>query len=514
ERLISTLGKFNCEPAKALYHVTNGKSDKSGFHLTSIISNKPLRSKYVSGLKVKNGIGMVGSGVDGVVYVGCLDKACKLEIAIKMASDQDNRLEYNFMTKFAGISPNISHAFYYKKCPSPVRSVLYTEYYAAGSLKRLLLKNENRLRKLHYRVIIFQILWTLAELHKKFPSFRHNDLHLDNIFIDDRVTTDGSLRYGEFEVPFIGMNAVIGDFGFANMQADGFKNRKVQSGTYKTDYGIYTTNDYRYDLHFFLNDLYLTTTNADVKRFIKRNIPPEYLAATSPVVMNSRLRAGMNHSGLPSFEKLLSDKFFRFFRPKGNTVIPPVNMYPQNAPTATLSPMKTAFLLSEKKSPSTKSPLKKAPRRVIARPFIQEAPVVKKTFNAEAIKKHLTKPEVRPVPKAPAPKSRLVKPAVSPSKLKASPKANPKPKAKPIKSISPPKAKPTGAKIQMRLNARKAGVVLNKNSVKFINGSSRGKKCESFKKDEVVAKAKKLGITGVEKLSKEKICVMIKNALA
>jgi hypothetical protein len=90
-----------------------------------------------------------------------------------------------------------------------------------------------------------------------------------------------------------------------------------------------------------------------------------------------------------------------------------------------------------------------------------EAPVVvKKTFNAKAVKRHLAKPRVSPPP------------------------------------------------------VRKAGVVIRGNVVRFINSSSRGKKCVSFKKGEVVARAKKLGITGVERLSKEKICVMIKNAVA
>ena len=64
------------------------------------------------------------------------------------------------------------------------------------------------------------------------------------------------------------------------------------------------------------------------------------------------------------------------------------------------------------------------------------------------------------------------------------------------------------------MNAKNAGVILNKNSVKFTNESSRGKKCETFKKEVIIEKAKKLGITGVEKLPKEKICAMIKNALA
>lgn len=460
DELVKTLNKYNCDPAKALYKVTNG-SNRFGFRLMKIVSQAPLRLGYESGLKVRNGIGMIGKGAYGTVYIGCIDKACKKEVAIKMAADKENRLEFNFMKKFEGISPNVTHAYYYKKCPSPIKSVLYLEYYSFGSVRRLLGKYEDKLRKLHARVILFQVIWTLSELHKKFPSFRHNDLHTDNVFVDDRVTTKGSVLYGNFLLPNIGMNAVIGDFGFANMQADGFRNPKVQSGEFTRDYGIAVNSDYRYDVHFFLNDIYQSSKNQGVKNFIKRHFPAEYLTAYSKVVANSRLRYGVDHSKLPTFDQLLGDKIFRFFRPRGDTVIPPVNKFPKSdnspvSPVQTMSPTK-----------ARKTPVKTI-RRVIARPLVPNTPVVKKTFNAEAIKKHLAKPEVRPVPKSRRPNK-------------------------------PP---------------QKGGILINKNTVKFINGSSRGRKCESFKKDEILARAKKLGITGVEKLSKEKICVMIKNALA
>ena len=534
DELIKTLNKYNCEPAKALYKVTNG-SDEFGFRLMKIVSNAPLRLKYKPGLKVRDGIGMIGKGTYGVVYIGCIDKACKKEVAIKMADAKENRLEYNFMKKFVGVSPNITHAYYYKQCPKPVKSVLYLEYYSVGSIKRLLGKYSDNLRNLHYRVILFQVIWTLAELHKKFPSFRHNDLHLDNVFIDDRVTTKGSVRYGKFIVPNVGRNAVLGDFGFANMQADGFRNPKVQSGEYKYDYGIAVDNNPMYDIHFFLNDLYMTSKDEKVKQFVKRHFPSDYLTGSSSVVENNRLRYGVDHSRLPTFDKLLSDKIFRFFRPKGNTVIQPVNSFPKNmklvanrvspkSPTQTMSPTKPVANRVSPKSPTqTMSPTKQVSlpvRKVVKRPIL---PSPKKAsppkFKMANIEKFKAKPEIRPVPTAPTPKSRVVKPQVSPSKLKKTPPA-PKKKVQKESKLekllknSPPPVKRNGTTVQLRMNARKAGVIVNNNAVKFVNGSSRGKKCESFKKDEIVAKAKAVGITGVDKLSKEKICTMIKNALA
>ena len=518
DELIKTLNKYNCEPAKALYKVTNGSSD-FGFRLMKIVSNAPLRLKYKPGLKVRDGIGKIGEGAYGTVYIGCIDKACKKEVAIKMADAKENRLEYNFMKKFIGVSPNITHAYYYKQCPKPVKSVLYLEYYSFGSIKRLLGKYSDKLRKLHYRVILFQVIWTLAELHKKFPSFRHNDLHLDNVFIDDRVTTKGSIRYGAFTVPNIGMNAVLGDFGFANMQADGFRNPKVQSGEYKYDYGIAVDNHPMYDIHFFLNDLHMTSNDEKVKQFIKRHFPADYLTSSSPVVDKNRLRYGVDHSRLPTFDKLLSDKISRFFTQKGNTVVTPVNSFPKNM-TKSNKPVVKKAPSPRKASPKSPTQTISPVRRVVKRPVL---PSPKKAsppkFKMANIEKFKAKPVIRQVPMAPAPKSRVVKPQVSPSKLKKSPPA-PKKKVQKESKLekllknSPPPVKRNGTMVQLRMNARKAGVIVNNNAVKFVNGSSRGKKCESFKKDEIVAKAKAVGITGVDKLSKEKICAMIKNALA
>jgi serine/threonine protein kinase len=539
DELIRTLDKYNCDPAKALYKATNG-SKKFGFRLMSIVSDAPLRLRYKPSVKVSDGIGMIGAGAYGTVYIGCIDKACKKEVAIKMASAKENRLEYNFMKKFVGVSPNITHAYYYKQCDKPLKSVLYLEYYSFGSIKRLIGKFADKLRKLHYRVTLFQVIWTLAELHKKFPTFRHNDLHLENVFIDDRVTAKGSIRYGKFLVPNVGMNAVIGDFGFSNMQVDGFKNAKVQSGNYKYDYGIAVDSNPMYDVHFFFYSLYIVSEDDIVKSFIERHFPAKYLHHTTSVVEKSRLKYGADHSGLPTFEQILDDKMFRFFKSKGDTVIPPVNTFPRNmtrpvtkksqappkvsrkSPKQTLSPPPvntfprnlTRPVTKKSQAPpkvSRKSPKQTLspppqPRKVVARPTL---PSPKKAspfkFTVGNLHKYMAKPTVRAVPVVLAAPKSSVKPQVDPARLKKMPRA--------------PKKKGVESKLEKLLRnspqkGNKFGVSVNGNAVRFTNDSSRGKMCESFKKADIIAKAKQIGITGVDNLSKEKICAMIKNALA
>ena len=79
--------------------------------------------------------------------------------------------------------------------------------------------------------------------------------------------------------------------------------------------------------------------------------------------------------------------------------------------------------------------------------------------------------------------------------------------------VSPPRNKLPGSVVRRRMNARKVGVIINKNSVKFTNTSNRGKACDSFKKDEVVEKAKKMGLEVDSKMSKKEICELIKKRL-
>ena len=129
EELMQKLGEMKCKPHKALYHAFAPNSNKSGFHLMELMTMKPLRSQYRSGVRIVRGIGKIGSGVGGVVYIGCTDEECKNEIAIKTTHKPRDidlyRHEYNIMRELKGISPCIPMAYGYQKCDN--YAVLYTE---------------------------------------------------------------------------------------------------------------------------------------------------------------------------------------------------------------------------------------------------------------------------------------------------------------------------------------------------------------------------------------------------
>jgi hypothetical protein len=145
--------------------------------------------------------------------------------------------------------------------------------------------------------IVHQVLKILKTLHEKNPSFRHNDLHLENIFI----TTDGKVRIIDFGLSF---NTVT-------------KNPEVNiNGAYLMPYGIFRGNNKMYDVHFFLNSLLNERSylDDDTLKFILDMLPVKYQGDTSTRVHYYRLKPSLNNhvgQGLPTFTKLFNHSYIK-----------------------------------------------------------------------------------------------------------------------------------------------------------------------------------------------------------
>lgn len=131
------------------------------------------------------------------------------------------------------------------------------------------------------RELVCKVLSALDDIHKKFPSFRHNDLHAGNVM----VTRDEKVY--------------ITDFGKARMDLPGVDHMSIYP-----DYGIVPNNDQRYDYHFFINSVYFASPPA-LKKIIDIALPPEYIGKDTSKLQNFRLRPGVDHSKLPSRKKLV-----------------------------------------------------------------------------------------------------------------------------------------------------------------------------------------------------------------
>ena len=152
--------------------------------------------------------------------------------------------------------------------------------------------------------VMAQVIYNLYRIQKKYPGFRHHDLHGGNILVRPVATKD--MKILGSTISNAGFEAVIIDFGFSVFPR--IKNPLINGSNYR-NIGISRKSDKHYDLHFFLNSIHnmvrqpRTRTERVVKTFIENLLPPNYLVGKSNVVKNYRLRG--NKSVNVTFEEVL-----------------------------------------------------------------------------------------------------------------------------------------------------------------------------------------------------------------
>jgi hypothetical protein len=141
--------------------------------------------------------------------------------------------------------------------------LLVTEYLHGGDLENfadqiLDVKEEKDQINIWYS-ILFQIVFTLAILQDKY-KFNHNDLHFNNILIDDTIEPGGYLQYklktkdGEktFNIYNYGFIVKIWDMEFSSINNNTNELSKMNSELYGNMPVVY---DKYYDLHYIINNL-------------------------------------------------------------------------------------------------------------------------------------------------------------------------------------------------------------------------------------------------------------------
>jgi len=276
-------------------------------------------------LKKKNGTMTkgavkIGEGQYGKVFRGCIDDGCEKYIVykeirtpslsenlplaeFKKALDEMNpKMEFTIAKKLEGFG--VPKMYLYKTCDN--KDILYSEYVKGKELREWMMFQPTLAAM---KSVMLQVIYNLYRIQKKYPGFRHHDLHGGNILVRPVPVRD--IKFMGHTISNAGFEAVIIDFGFAVFPR--IKNPLINANNYK-NIGISRKSDKHYDLHFFLNSVHdmvrqpRTRTERVVKTFIENLLPKDYLVSRSNIVKNYRLRGDKTVD--ISFKEVLSKPFF------------------------------------------------------------------------------------------------------------------------------------------------------------------------------------------------------------
>jgi hypothetical protein len=158
-------------------------------------------------------------------------------------------------------------------------------------------------KKCDFRIIIFQVIHTLALIQDKYPSFRHNKLDTKSIFIylksKEGVINNYIFKSKKFQFSSK-FDLKIGNFGFSSIDkhlSEGFE------GPLKGEKNRY------FDIHYFLGKMLEYVDNSitdcpELLDFMNRALPIEFRTDDNYLKNNVELFT-------PS--KLLNDKYFSIF---------------------------------------------------------------------------------------------------------------------------------------------------------------------------------------------------------
>ena len=295
---------------------------RTGFALTKPANNGSLRTVYnvtKGRTSIRRGVAKIGSGAQGTVFLASTDKAGKRKVVIKVSATdkhtsgkQPARAEYDIQKAVYKLVPRhvpkpieffttqnyIPLSNFNNRKPSIFnyqnQQVMVSEYAHGGALKDWLRKMSSRVTEKMMADLVRQVIGTLKKIHARYPEFRHNDLHLGNVYVDD---TGAKPRY------------MIADFGLSRLTAHG-SNPVVNRSAYR-NVGITPYSSYKYDLHFFLNSLReeIKTGVPEFRAFLDRMLPDGYRGMNSAHIKTFRLKNGGVNTGLPTFAQVLSDPF-------------------------------------------------------------------------------------------------------------------------------------------------------------------------------------------------------------
>jgi serine/threonine protein kinase len=261
---------------------------------------------------------VIGKGRQGIIYRGdgFAAKVCPRDLkAASRGEKQPSTAEFDIHTAVHKAAPSgVVDIFALQKCvnfipPSAMnmtnvqntshydkskQTIIFMEYCSGGSLEGWLNELPRTDAIIHH--IIASVMKTLANIYKAYPDFRHNDLHLENVFVADR-------------------GFLIGDFGWARIMKSG-TNPAVNTAN-KTgvagQWGVGPATDQRYDHHLFLNNLRAWVVKKGgfpkARAFLDVAVPVGYRGSSDIHVNEWRLKYKDPCTDLPTLAQILKSKY-------------------------------------------------------------------------------------------------------------------------------------------------------------------------------------------------------------
>ena len=204
-------------------------------------------------------------------------------------------------------------------------SILISEWANRGDLNDFIKKNFRKFTPIHWKVIFFQLISTLAVIQSKFPSFRHNDLKANNILVRKINKNVHNYKYkvvGDmYGIPNIGYQIGVWDFDFACIPGI-VDNKKVMiSNKWSRGINVGPIQNRYYDVHYFFNTLIkkgffpelMTDCRIpqEVKDFVLSIVPGEYQRGDS-VSKGGRILHNMEYT--TPVDILRNNPYFEEFR--------------------------------------------------------------------------------------------------------------------------------------------------------------------------------------------------------
>lgn len=110
------------------------------------------------------------------------------------------------------------------------------------------------------RMLIFQVLYSIASVQRMIAGWRHNDLSTNNILT--KKTEIFSSRYrvdGKYYYTSMDQTITIIDYDFVNADVEKLHNHRVHSGHFR----VFPDKNVSYDSHFFLKSVFKCITKAE-----------------------------------------------------------------------------------------------------------------------------------------------------------------------------------------------------------------------------------------------------------